>query len=134
MKKDRVKDKLLEELRKIPVVQVACEKCGVSRNSFYKWKRQSKKFSVEVNKALEDGEAFVNDMSESQLLQLIKEKSFSAIRFWLNSRHPKFKKKVEIEHNIREEKLTPEQEEIVRRALSVLTTETITNDNKKENE
>lgn len=128
MKKDRTKDKILEELRKIPVVQVACEKCGISRNSFYKWKRQSKKFSAEVDKALEDGEAFVNDMSESQLLQLIKEKKFSAIRFWLNSRHPKFKKKVEIEHNVREEKLTPEQEQIVRKALGLVS------DNKEENE
>lgn len=120
MKKNRIKVQLIEELRKVPIVQVSCEKCGVSRNSFYQWKRKDRKFSDEVDKALSEGESFVNDMSESQLLQLIKEKNFPAIRFWLNHRHPKFKEKIEVTTKIIDESLTTEQEEVVRNALQMV--------------
>tara|TARA_B100000745_G_scaffold135556_1_gene88548 strand:- start:1955 stop:2356 length:402 start_codon:yes stop_codon:yes gene_type:complete len=120
MKKPRYSQKFLAELRKVPIVQVACEKTGVSRNSVYRWKREDKEFAKQFDEALADGVGFVNDMSESQLLQLIKEKSFSAVRFWLNKRHPAYKDKLELtnKHEIDEE-LTPEQEKIVKRALEL---------------
>ena len=76
-----------------------------------------------MEEALAEGEALVNDMSESQLLTLIKEKNFSAVRFWLNRRHPKFKDKVEVTTKIglHDDELTDEQEEIVKRALTFAT-------------
>ncbi len=117
MKKTKVKDQLLDELRKIPIVQVACEKCGVSRNSFYKWKRTDKTFEKQVDEAMKDGIAFVNDMSESQLLTMIKEKNWHAISFWLRHHHSTYKTKVEITTINKHEELTPEQEAIVREAL-----------------
>ena len=122
-KKNKVKDAFLDELRKIPIVQVACEKTGVSRNSIYRWKREDKAFEKEMEEALVEGEALVNDMSESQLLTLIKEKNFSAVRFWLNRRHPKFKDKVEVTTKIglHDDDLSPEQEKIVKRALEIAT-------------
>jgi predicted DNA binding protein len=112
-------DKFLEELRKVPIVQVACEKTGISRNSIYRWKRKDEKFSQKMEQALIDGEAFVNDMSESQLLSMIKEGEWPAISFWLRHRNPKFKDKMEITAKIVDEKLTPEQEEVVRKALEL---------------
>lgn len=121
-KKNKVKDAFLDELRKIPIVQVACEKTGISRQSVYRWKQEDKAFSKEMDQALADGEALVNDMSESQLLTLIKEKNFSAIRFWLNHRSPKFKDKIEVTTRIdMDEELTDEQQAIVRRALQLAT-------------
>lgn len=122
-KKDKVKDSFLKELKKIPIVQVACEKTGISRNSVYRWRKEDKEFAKEMDQALTEGEALVNDMSESQLLTLIKEKSFSAIRFWLNHRNPKFKDKVEVTTRIGldDDVLTPEQEKIVKRALELAT-------------
>ena len=121
-KKNKVKDSFLEELKKIPIVQVACEKTGISRNSVYRWRKEDKEFTKEMDQALTEGEALVNDMSESQLLTLIKEKNFSAIRFWLNHRNPKFKDKVEVTTRIGlDDVLTPEQEKIVKRALELAT-------------
>jgi ACT domain-containing protein len=119
MKKNKVKNQLLEELKRIPIVQVACEKCGVSRNSFYKWKREDEEYEKQIEEALDYGVAFVNDMSESQLLTMIKEKNWSAISFWLRHRNPKYKDKVEVTTKIVDDKLTPEQEEIVRKALEL---------------
>ncbi len=124
MKKNKVKDGFLAELRRIPIVQVACEKSGISRNSVYRWKKEDEEFSAEMEKALEEGEALVNDMSESQLLTLIKEKNYSAITFWLRHRNPKFKEKVEVTAKIEsDQKLTPEQEATVRRGLELVTAE-----------
>lgn len=121
-KKDKIKDSFLEELRKIPIVTVACEKTNLSRNSVYRWKREDKEFSKSMDEALIDGEALVNDLSEGQLLTLIKEKNFSAIRFWLSKRNPKFKDKIEVTTRIdMDDELTPEQEKIVKRALEFAT-------------
>ena len=114
-KKNKVKDSFLDELRKIPIVQVACEKSGVSRNSVYRWRKEDEEFSKAMDIALQEGEDLVNDMSESQLLTLIKEKSWSAISFWLRHRNPKYKDKVEVttKVSIDDDTLTDEQEAIV---------------------
>lgn len=121
-KKNKVKDSFLEELRKIPIIQVACEKTGISRNSVYRWKKEDKEFRNDMEQALAEGEELVNDMSESQLLTLIKEKNWSAISFWLRHRNPKFKDKVEITTKIGvDDELTPEQEVVVKRALEIAT-------------
>jgi len=115
----KIEQQLFTELRKIPVVQVACEKTGISRNSVYRWCREDKDFKKTMNKAIDHGVAFVNDMSESQLLTLIKEKSFPAIRFWLQHRHGNYKNKLEISNVQDNEELTGSQQKIVKKALEL---------------
>lgn len=115
----KIEQQLFAELRKVPIVQVSCEKIGISRNSVYRWQREDKKFKQAMNKAIDDGVAFVNDMSESQLFTLIKEKSFPAIRFWLQHRHRNYKNKLEITNTQDVEELTSSQEKIVKKALEL---------------
>lgn len=119
MKKKKIKNAFLEQLRKIPIVTVACEKVGISRNSVYRWRNEDEEFVKEMDVALAEGEALVNDMSESQVLSLIQEKNWPAISFWLRHRNPKFRERIEVDARINQinEKLTPEQEDIVRGAL-----------------
>lgn len=135
MKKNRVQDVFLDQLKKFPIVQLACEKAKISRNSIYRWRREDETFAKDMDDAITEGEAMVNDMSESQLIQLIKEKNFSAIRFWLNKRHPKFKDKLEVVATIDDGKLTDEQEKVVREALQLgaLAPENINNTNEEDN-
>ncbi len=118
MKKNKIKQ-FLDELKKIPIVQVAAENVGISRNSVYRWKKHDEKFAKAMDEAMTEGEAFINDMSENQLLVLIKEREWPAISFWLRHRNPKYKDKVEVTAKIMDEKLTPEQEEVVRKALEL---------------
>jgi CO dehydrogenase/acetyl-CoA synthase beta subunit len=137
MKKNKLQDQFFEELRKIPIVQVACEKTGVSRNSVYRWKKEDKSFSKKMDEALKDGVAFVNDMSESQLLTLIKEKSYPAISFWLRHRNDNYKDKIEVTTKAETEALSPAQAKIVRNALklaAITKSKSIKNINKKEYE
>jgi predicted DNA binding protein len=118
MKGNDTKKLFLENIKKVPIIQVACEKSGVSRATVYRWRDKDKKFRKVLAAALSEGEALVNDMSESQLISLIKEKNFPAIRFWLNHRHEKFKEKVEVTTKAeKQEKLTPEEAAVVREAL-----------------
>lgn len=119
MKKSKSAKQFLLELAKVPIVQVACEKAGLSRNTVYRWRKEDKDFEKKMDQALVDGVALVNDMSESQLLTLIKEKNFPAVRFWLNKRHPAYKDKLEVTRMGAIDELTPEQEATVRQALEM---------------
>jgi len=119
MKKDRIKDSFIEQIRKIPIIQVACEKVGVARSSVYRWRDEDEEFRKELEEALAEGETLINEMSESQLISLIRDKSWQAISFWLRKRSPKFKDRVEVTGSIESPKneLTPEQQTIVSEAL-----------------
>ena len=119
MKKNKLQDQFLEELTKIPIVQVACEKTGLSRNSVYRWRKEDKVFEKKMDEALKSGVAFVNDMSESQLLSLIKDKSYSAISFWLRHRNDNYKEKIEITTKEDNEALSPSQAKLVKHALKL---------------
>ncbi len=117
MKKDSHAPKFLTELRKVPIVQVACEKVGISRNTIYRWLKEDKQFAKDFAEAEEAGVEFVNDMSESQLLQLIKDRKFPAIRLWLTNHHKRFATKPLSEHHGREKELTDEQKDTIKQAL-----------------
>ncbi|MES2930775.1 MAG: hypothetical protein V4665_03250 [Patescibacteria group bacterium] len=92
MKKERIHEALIEQLRKVPILQVACEKLNVSRNTVYTWRKQDKEFRIAMDKAFAEGDALVNDMAESQMISLMRKGSYPANAFWLRARHPKFKK------------------------------------------
>lgn len=117
MKKNKKRDEFLDQLRKIPIVLVACEKTALSRNTVYRWRKEDDAFAKAMEEALAEGEELVNDMSESQLLTMIKEKNWSAISFWLRKRNPKFKDRIEVEVAPKQEELSPDQEATVREAL-----------------
>lgn len=119
MKKNKHRNEFLDQLRKIPIVLVACEKTGLSRNSVYRWRKDDEVFAKEMDEALQEGEELVNDMSESQLLTLIKEKNWSAISFWLRHRNPKFKERIEVTHTDKDRELTSEQKDLIERALKL---------------
>lgn len=119
MKKSKFQEQFLLELTKVPIVQVACEKTDLSRNTIYRWRKEDVSFAKKMDQSLADGVALVNDMGESQLLTLIKEKNFPAVRFWLNKRHPAYKDKIEVTTKEDIEALTPSQAKIVKQALKL---------------
>ncbi|HXF44039.1 MAG TPA: phBC6A51 family helix-turn-helix protein [Candidatus Paceibacterota bacterium] len=118
-RRSKDKEKLLEQLRKMPIIQIACERAGVSRASYYRWRNEDEVFKKAADEALDEGEALITDMSESQLIAMIREKNFQAVQLWLRHHHPKYKQKVEVTANFQtpQEELTPEQEKTVKEAL-----------------
>lgn len=120
MKKDNIKKLLLEQLKKMPVVEVACQRANIGRTTYYRW-RENKEFAQKADAAIAEGEALITDMSENQLISLIRDKNFPAINLWLKAHHKKYGNKVEVTGNlnVKDEPLTPEQEELVQKALGL---------------
>lgn len=109
---------MLDQLKKTPVVQIACEKTGISRSTYYRWREEDTAFAQKSDQALTEGVALVNDMAESQLLSAIKDRNISAIFYWLNHRHSAYSNKLEVTAKITHKTpLTPEQEELITKAL-----------------
>jgi hypothetical protein len=119
MKKNKYQELFLFELEKVPIVQVACEKTNLSRNTIYRWRKEDSIFAKKMDESLSIGVALINDMSETQLLTLIKEKNWSAISFWLKHRNDNYKNKVEITTKGDDEELKPSQAKIVKEALKL---------------
>lgn len=116
----RSKELLLGQLQKNPIVQIACEKVGVSRVSFYNWKRKDEAFAKQIDEAIAGGQSLVNDLAESQLINAVKDRNFNAIMYWLKHHHPSYTTRVEIGGQIEViEELSSEQKELVRKALAL---------------
>jgi len=121
MKTNKNKQLLIEQLKKTPIIQIACEKIGVGRATFYRWKKDDENFSTQVDEALLDGNELVNDMAESQLMSAIRDKNLTAIIFWLKNHHQSYATKIEVTAKLKhdDEQLTPEQEALVMKALKL---------------
>jgi hypothetical protein len=115
---DQNKDELIMMLKKTPIVQLACEKIGISRATFYRWKKSDPSFEEQADTAIYVGKHLVNDMAESQLIRAIKEGNMTSIIFWLKNNHPGYKTRVELSGTVKSQAtLTEEQEEQIQKAL-----------------
>lgn len=134
-KNKQLKNKLLDQLRRVPIVEAACQKAGISRQTFYRWKFEDQGFAKEVEKAIDDGRMLVSDLSESQVLSMIRDKNWQAISFWLKHHHPSYKTRIQIEGSLQmpQEELTPEQEELVKEALRLASLSASDSENGTEN-
>ncbi|MHB8660759.1 MAG: hypothetical protein ACYC75_02375 [Minisyncoccota bacterium] len=111
---------LLANLKKVPIVHIACEKSSISRATYYRWRTEDNEFAKNADDALTEGEALITDMSESQLISLIKERKFPAVHLWLRHHHPKYKDKIEVvTRPVEDDTLTSEQEATVKKALKL---------------
>lgn len=85
MKKYRKERALLEQLKTIPNVSLACEKVELSRNTVYRWCREDPEFKARLDEALESGIESVNDLAESKLIANINGGNMRAIQYWLDN-------------------------------------------------
>jgi len=117
----RQKEQLVEELKRTPIVQFACKKIGIGRTTYYRWRKDDTAFTEAADAAIEHGAGLINDMAESQLIAAIHERNLTAVIYWLKHHHPTYATKVEVTAHLKsiDEKLTPEQEETVRRAIAL---------------
>ncbi|MFA5736900.1 MAG: hypothetical protein WC893_01950 [Candidatus Paceibacterota bacterium] len=85
-------NKLAEEIEKTPVIQIACDKIGISRNTFYRWMKEDHKFLVRINEAMSLGVGLVSDVALSNVLEGIKRKDTMYTKYWLSHKHPDFRR------------------------------------------
>jgi len=118
-RQNKNKRKLIETLKRVPIVQVACQQTGIGRASYYRWRQEDQGFAQMADKSMLDGILVINDMAETQLIGAIRDKNFPATSFWLKHHHQDYKTKVEVTARLKgeEEKLNPEQKAIIKKAL-----------------
>lgn len=119
--KRQIKEKgaLIDQLKKLPIIQIACEKTGVGRTTYYRWKKEDPDFAFDSEDAIQTGRNLINDMAESQLLSEIKEKNMTAIIFWLKHNHPIYGNRLEVTTGNKNGELSAEQEKIIKKALEM---------------
>lgn len=118
MKMDNKKT-LIEQLRKTPIIEVACKKTGIGRATFYRWKKDDPDFASDAEFAIQEGSQLVNDMAESQLINAIKNGNLTGIIFWLKNHHKQYSPKLEVTTKKGDLPLTEDQKELIRKSLSL---------------
>ena len=118
-KNQKTKEDIIDGLKKTPIIQFACKKMNISRSTLYRWKQQDKEFSEKIDEAISQGNELMNDLAESQLISAIKDRNLGAIIFWLKNRHKAYAPKLKISGEIRNKNkpLSPEQKELIKKAL-----------------
>ncbi len=119
-KQKRQKKLILKTLKKMPIIQIACQNCNVARSTFYRWRDEDYEFAKLVDEVLIEGTELINDLAVSKLISGIKNANNTCIIFWLKNKHKDFIDKKKINHNLSIEnpqKFTSEDEVRVRKAL-----------------
>ena len=112
------KAELLEQLKKTPIIQTACNKVAVGRSTYYVWRKDDKEFARSADKALREGKGFISDMAISQLIKNIQIGNTTSIIFWLKNHHADYNDRIihehEHEHHL---ELTKEEKGSIAQAL-----------------
>ena len=121
MRNKKEKMIFIEQLRKMPIVEVVCSKSGVSRATFYRWKKEDTEFAKQAEDALSTGKHLISDLAESMLINAIKNGDMRGIIFWLRHNKDEYKNRVEISGSIKQirEELTEDEVEILHKALEL---------------
>ncbi len=115
------KQQVIDQLKFNPIIQIACQKSGVSRATFYRWRSEDEEFKKQTETAIQDGVLLINDLAESQLLAAIKDQNLTAIIFWLKNHHGDYADKIQVntDRGTIDTNLTPEEEKLVKKALKM---------------
>lgn len=118
---EKQKELLLGHLRTVPIVEMATKRIGISRATFYRWCSDDENFKTDVENAKVDGIESINDVSEAQLISLIKEKKYQAIALWLKNNHKRFMSEEKKDMLVRAQKkieLNEQQKQLLKDALA----------------
>jgi hypothetical protein len=113
---EKEKINFVEQLKRTPIVQSVCERLGIGRATFYRWKADDPEFSKLVDEAFFDGHLLINDLAESQLVSAVKDRKMHAITYWLKHHHPDYSNRIEIKMQ-KEDKLTEEEQILLEEAI-----------------
>jgi hypothetical protein len=89
-RQSKQKEQFIELFKKTPIVQIVCERVGISRATYYRWQKEDSSFYAEIVKSEQEGRSFLNDAMESILIQKAKDGDTTALIFYLKNNHPRY--------------------------------------------
>lgn len=113
------KQRLISQLAKTPIIEAACKHAGLPRSTYYRWRKDDEAFADACDETIELSIGRINDLAESQLINAIKDQNMGAITFWLKHHHHSYRNRLEVDARVQavQQELTPEQAELVIKAL-----------------
>jgi ACT domain-containing protein len=105
----QLKHKLVQHLRDIPIATYACQRVGVPKATYYKWRKIDQIFREASDEAIITGKLTLNDVAKSQLVKLIKEGDYRSISFWLKHNDADFGSKLTLKIEDETRKYDPEE-------------------------
>lgn len=105
----QLKHKLVQHLRDIPIATYACQRIGVPKATYYKWRKIDQIFREASDEAIITGKLTLNDVAKSQLVKLIKEGDYRSISFWLKHNDADFGSKLTLKIEDETRKYDPEE-------------------------
>lgn len=81
---EETRGKILDYLKETGIISIACNKAGISRNTFYRWIKDDYEFSKEAELALEEGNYHIDDLAKNKHIELIKNGHWPAIKYRLD--------------------------------------------------
>lgn len=85
--------KTIQMIAEMPFVNQACKKAGISRATFYRWKKDNPEFREGVKKALSEGRENIAEIAEVMLMKRVRDGDMNAIKFTLNHNSDRYKPK-----------------------------------------
>lgn len=132
LRQNKDKELILQKLKQTPIIEVVCQKIGIARATFYRWKKSDKKFREAVEVAIDEGINLINELAESQLISAIKDKNLTSIIFWLKTHHSTYSPRLEVTTKD-ESKLSKEQELMIIKAIKLISINNVEVQNEQKN-
>lgn len=120
MKDPQIKQLVLDQLEKSPIVELACKKAGISRMTFYRWMKEDKAFKKQAGEFMASSRDTYNDIAESQIITAMKNGNIGASRFFLTHNHPIYKKAGKSDAEAEVMELTPEEAKLVKELAKLI--------------
>jgi len=120
-KNSKTKELILDQIRKVPIIELACQKAEVSRMTLLRWKKDDPKFAKDIDEAMNMGKSLISDVAEANLINAIKQGNMRGIIFWLTHQKDEYRNKIELSGSLKQvrEELSDEEVEILRQALEL---------------
>jgi transposase len=91
MKNRYEQSKFIKILEEAPFISYAAKKSGISRATIYRWKKNNPEFREQLEKALNSGREHLVDIAEMALVEKIKGKDMTAIKFFLQHNDKRYR-------------------------------------------
>ena len=88
--------------------------------TFYRWMKQDKVFRKRINESMGYGRELINDLSESQLIQSIKNGNIGSVKYYLSHNHKQYRNTRYVEQNEQVLELTPEEKNLVKELAKII--------------
>lgn len=84
---------LLEQLQKTPIITIACNRAGIDKSTYYRWRENFPDFAGAVDAVIPEGIEQINDMAETVIVSAIKKENLRAAEFWLRNNKERYRNK-----------------------------------------